>query len=70
MLPESRATLHLIQHLDSHDVHADELIAHLIFLRSAEQEWHDQVQVIIEDLYLELGQEKDCFLCDLNVILS
>ena len=69
VLSESRASLHLVESLDCHDVHRDEVVAHTILLRSPEQERHNQVEMIVEDLRLKLGQEVDRLLCDLDELI-
>lgn len=70
MFPESRTALHLVEHLDCHDVHFDKLVTHLVFLGSAQEQRHYQIQVIIQDLQFKLGEEEDGFLRDLNMILG
>ena len=68
MLFECGASLHLIECLDGHDVHWNEVVADAIFLCCSEQEWHNQVQVVIKDLSVELWQEEDDLLRHSDVL--
>ena len=55
VLAESRATLHLIEGLDRDDIHGHEVVTHAVLLGCTKQKGHDQVQMVVEDLWLKLG---------------